>query len=307
MRPLLRRLGLATVVGLTSLYWGCGAAPTPTPAADPPPPSTTAASATTGTATGTSADISASPASQTVYAKIEDMTTLETGGESTGVGWCGTPSCAGGATTATQQIAWAQQPSLDGGSTQFQVSGSAYADGLWWFKVGPNTSATNLQFDFWLNVSPEAALYSQALEFDVFQFIVPTRYMFGTQCAYANGYSNGGAWDVWNESTGHWSHTGLACPGFVPGDWYHITWNFNRTPDEYEHYDSVTIQHYDSTGASQLDSTNTPVNIALPSGPLPNGWSSNLGVQFQLDINGAPGASTATYATSVDQVTLTVW
>ncbi len=298
----MRGVGQAAVLGLVSLYCGCGAATTPMVAG----PASPAPNAGAVNSNAINSDTGGSPAGNTTYPKIEDMTNPDKGGTSTGVGWCGTVTCAGG-TTATQQILWAQQPSLDGGSTQFQVSGSAYADGLWWFKVGLNTSATNLQLDFWLNVSPEAALYSQALEFDVFQFVVPTRYMFGTQCAYARGYSNGGAWDVWNESTGHWSHTGLPCPAFVPGDWYHLTWNFHRTTDLYEHYDSVSVEHYDSLGATKLDSSNTPVNLALPSGPLPSGWTSNLGVQFQLDINGVPGSGTASYSTSVDQVTLTVW
>jgi hypothetical protein len=94
----------------------------------------------------------------------------------------------------------------------------------------------------------------------------------------------------------------------VPGDWYHITWNFNRTADGNEHYNNVTVQHYDSTGTTQLGSSNTAVNLVMPSGPLPSGWSSNLGVQFQSDINGVPGSSgTATYPIWVDKVTLTVW
>lgn len=316
VRPSMRGLSLTAVLGLVSLYCGCGAATTPMAATDPasPAPSAGALSSTAGsTSTGSNASSGGSTGSPvgaispTVYPKIEDMTNLDAGGTSTGVGWCGSTSCAGGANPATQTLSQVQLPSLDGGSAQFQVSGSSWADGLWWYKVGPNTSATNLRFDFWLNVSPEAALYSRALEFDVFQYIVPTRYMFGTQCAYANGYSNGGAWDVWDESTGHWSHTGLPCPAFVPGDWYHLTWDFNRTADQYEHYNSVSVEHYDSAAITQLDSSNTVVNIALPSGPLPNGWTSNLGVQFQLDINGTPGSGTVSYSTSVDQATLTVW
>ncbi len=229
------------------------------------------------------------------------MTKLDAGGTSTGVGWCGTVTCAGGSATATQQILWAQQPSLDGGSTQFQVSGKNGADALWWFKVGAHDGVSNLQFDFWLNVSLQAAQFSQALEFDTFQMISPTRYMFGTQCDYAGGYQHG-SWDVWDEQGQQWHRTSFPCPGFVPGDWYHVTWNFHRTSDKVEHYDSVSIQHYDSSGQNQLDGNTTPVNIALHSAPLPNGWEDTLGVQFQLDLN-----STATYSTVVDQVTLTAW
>jgi hypothetical protein len=307
VRLSMRRLGLAAVLGSTSLYLGCGAATTPMVDPAPPGPTAGALSSSAANSSASSGGSGAAGTSPTVYPKIEDMTNLDKGGTSTGVGWCGSVLCAGGGNPATQQLISAAQPSLDGGSAQFQVSGSSWADGLWWYKVGPNTTATNLQTDFWLNVSPEAVLYARALEFDTFQFIVPTRYMFGTQCAYAGSYRNGGAWDVWDESSGHWSHTGLACPAFVPGDWYHVTWNFHRTADQYEHYDSVAVQHYDSAGAVQLDSSTTAVNVALPSGPLPNNWTSNMGLQFQLDINGAPGAGTASYSISVDQATLTVW
>lgn len=242
---------------------------------------------------------------RTVYSNIDDVTTLDTG--SFGWGWCGTISCAGGGSTATQSMSWGQQPSLDGGSTQFMVSGSAFADALWWNKLGANNAVANFQFDFWLNVSTAATSYSQALEFDMFQYISPVRYMFGTECNYSNGY-NTGTWDVWNAGVGSWQHTTFACPGFVAGDWYHITWSFDRTSDQDEHYNSVTVAHYDSSGTTQLSSSTTTVNIALPSGPLPSGWNNNLGVQFQLDVNSVPGSTgTASYTTHVDKVTLTAW
>jgi hypothetical protein len=131
--------------------------------------------------------------------------------------------------------------------------------------------------------------------------------MFGTQCDYAAGYQNG-VWDVWNAGSGHWYKTSFPCPGFVPGDWYHITWHFNRTSDLYEHYNSVTVQHYDSTGLTQLSSSTGNIGLAFSSNALPSGWNDNMGVNFQLDINGVPGSTgTASYTTLVDKVTLTVW
>ena len=254
----------------------------------------------------TTKSASASVAVATVYTHLDHSTTLD-GGGGTGWGWCGTPTCAGGSSVATQKLSWGPQPALDGGSAQFMVSGSAWADGLWWYKVGRNDSVSHFQNDFWVNVSQGASSYSQALEFDTFQFVGPTEYMFGTECNYSNGY-NSGTWDVWNQGTHHWTHTSFACPGFVPGDWYHVTWNFNRTSDQYEHYNSVIVEHYDSTGTTLLETSNTTINMALPSGPLPSGWNDNLGLNFQLDINGVPGSNgTATYTTVVDKVTLTVW
>lgn len=268
---------------------------------------TVTAQSVADTSQSVNATVTISPGT-TTYSNIDDSTSLDSGGAgSTGWGWCGTSSCAGGTGTTVQKITWGVQPSLDSGATQFMVSGSAYDDGLWWYKVGANSSAANFRFDFWMNVSQATTSYAQALEFDVFQYIVPTRYMFGTQCDYAQGYNNG-FWDVWNAGGGSWQHTSFSCPAFVPGDWYHVTWNFNRTSDLNEHYNSVTVEHYDSSGTAKLDSSSTTMNLAFPSGPLPSGWNDNMGINFQLDINGVPGtAGTATYTTVVDKVTLTVW
>jgi hypothetical protein len=275
------------------------------PAVPSPATVTVTAQSQADTTKSAGAAVTLTPA-KTVYADVDDSTVLDPGGSSYGWGWCGTTTCAGGGSNATQTMQWGQPPSLDGGSAEFQISGSNWADGLWWHKVGPNDSVTNFQMDFWLNVSQATASYAQALEFDTFQFVSPNRYMFGTQCNYSNGYSSG-AWDVWNEGTQSWYRTAFSCPSFVPGDWYHITWNFQRTADGQEHYNNVAVDHYDSGGSALLDSSKTTVNLALPSGPLPSGWSNTMGVQFQLDINGAPAGSTVTYSTVIDKATLTVW
>jgi hypothetical protein len=279
-------LGFVVSVGalLTS---GCGGSPAklPTPQA---------VSSTGGAPAGTPT---------LVFPHIEENTASDPGGTASGTtGSCGSITCAGGIAVATQQlVSRVTQPSLDGGSTRFQVSGKNGADGLWWFKLGPHDGVSNLQFDFWLNVSPEAAQHAQALEFDTFQFVSPTRYMFGTQCDYAAGYQSG-TWDVWDEKAQGWQRTSFPCPGFVPGDWYHVTWNFHRSSDKMEHYDTVSVQHYDSSGKTQIDGGTTQVNIALNSAPLPKDWTDNLGVQFQLDLHGS-----ASYSTVVDQVTLSAW
>ena len=83
--------------------------------------------------------------------------------------------------------------------------------------------------------------------------------MFGSQCAYVSGH-----WDVWNQQTGHWVQTGLACKRFTPNVWHHIVWNVHRTSGEM-HFDSLT-----------LDGQVNTINMAEPSGPLPKGWSDSL-------------------------------
>jgi hypothetical protein len=57
------------------------------------------------------------------------------------------------------------------------------------------------------------------------------------------------------------------------------------------HYDSLTVDGMQNT-----------LNLAEPSGPLPTGWTDNLGVQWQLDTGSAP----LTTSEWIDNVKLTI-
>ena len=168
----------------------------------------------------------------------------------------------------------------------------------------PNDAVSHFKMDFWLNVTSDTR-FAQALEFDVFQqnkqvtqFDTGTRFMFGTQCNYAAA-----VWDVWDAGSHKWSHTNVVCSRFKPDTWYHITLNFHRSaPDNFEHYDSVTIEQYNSQGKPASKKTYN-WNIVFAPGPLPAGWGENMGLQFQMDI-AKTGASMTEY---VDGVTLTAW
>jgi hypothetical protein len=233
----------------------------------------------------------------TMYSNLDASTAVDDGGPGA-VGWGSCVDCAGGGTTAAiASSPFQTRPSRDGASRDFYLSGAPYSNALWWYKVGPNPSAKNFKFDFWLylNSGTQAA---QALEFDAFQFISGQQYMFGTQCNYAAG-----VWDLWNMGTNKWVHTKLACSALKINTWYHMTWNFHRTtPDNVEHYDSLTIVQYNSNGSTASNKTYN-LNTAYPSGPTPAGWTDNVGVQFQMDIAGKG----ATMQEWVDQVTLTAW
>src|ERR1051325_4411202 len=115
--------------------------------------------------------------SATKYRALEDSTRSDDGI----VGWGSCVPCAGGGSSHASIASppFQPSPSVDGSSRDFYISGDAYSDGLWWYKVGPNNTAANFSFDFWINVdsSTQAA---QALEFDTFQFIGGREYMFGT-------------------------------------------------------------------------------------------------------------------------------
>src|ERR1051325_9837203 len=116
--------------------------------------------------------------STTRYRNLDESTAIDDGV----TGWGSCVPCAGGSSNATiSSSPFQTYPSRDGSSRDFYISGDAYSNGLWWYKVGPNNAASNFNFDFWiyLDSSTQAA---QALEFDIFQFIRGREYMFGTQC-----------------------------------------------------------------------------------------------------------------------------
>jgi hypothetical protein len=162
---------------------------------------------------------------------------------------------------------------------------------LFYNKLGANDSVTHFTWDFYFWVDT-ASTKLAALEFDIFQFIVPTEYMFGSQCTYATGY-----WDVWNASTHHWISTSLRCPVFTTNTWHHIVWQVHRTKgNKLMRYDSVTI-----------DGVQHTLNIAEPSGALPSGWSDMMGVQWQLDGPGDLNKLPVTTHEWIDTVKLTVW
>jgi hypothetical protein len=228
----------------------------------------------------------------TTYSNIDDKTNADNG--TTGWGSCTT--CAGGANNAG--VYWTAPfqttPSRDGASREFYISGPQYSNALWWYKVGPNDAASNFAFDFWVQVDSNAASLAQTLEFDTFQFTGGRRYMFGTQCNYADGH-----WDVWS-GAGHWVMTGIACPKLVAGNWYHITWQFHRNKSTNQVvYDYLSVTQYGSS--NNLVAQHTYI-VGL-SEPSTTTSADNLGVQFQLDLNGKGGA----YSMWVDQVSLTAW
>jgi hypothetical protein len=230
---------------------------------------------------------------QSNYTDIDDSTLQDNGT----VGWGSCVTCAGGGSNATIATSpFQSRPSRDGASRDFYINGAGYTDGLWWYKLGANDAVSNFKFDFWLNVN-NGTQYAQAMEFDVFQFVSNTEFMFGTQCDYASG-----TWDVWNAANKAWVHSAIACKPFAYNNWYHFTMNFHRTADNVEHYDSLTIVQYNRSGKLMSQQTYS-FNQAFAAGTLPIGWGENLGVQFQMDI-GPTGAAMQEW---VDQVSLTAW
>jgi hypothetical protein len=203
--------------------------------------------------------------------------------------WGSCSNCAGGQNLA--DIFWVApfqtSPSRDGHSTELYISAAKpFANVLFWRKIGAQDWSTHITWDFWVYLD-NASLNAQALEYDAFQFVGGREYMFGTECVYPSGH-----WNVWNQQAGTWVQTSLACKRFTPNVWHHIVMQFHRTSDTMMHFDSVT-----------LDGVLHTLNLAEGSGPLPSGWTDNVGVQWQMDTAGAP----LTFSEWIDNVKLTVY
>jgi len=200
--------------------------------------------------------------------------------------YCHNPGCAGGSGSGSYWMAPNQNsPSRDGASTEFFNSG-VWANALWWQKLGANNSAHNFLSDFYIDLDGNSQSGAQALEFDTFQFVHGYDYMIGSQCNYAAG-----VWDTWDEASGHWIHTSISCPRFSPNTWHHIQW-YVTTNTTAHTYTYVTLV---------VDGHSYSVNVTHNARNL--GWSDNLGVQWQLDVNGSGQG----YHEWIDKSTLTIW
>jgi hypothetical protein len=200
--------------------------------------------------------------------------------------YCNAPGCAGGDGDGAYWMAQHQgNPSRSGSSTEFYNSG-VWDNALWTQKLGANTSVHNFLWDFYFYVDSNSQHGGQALEFDAFQFVSGYNYMIGSQCDYGRGL-----WDTWDEASGHWMPTSISCPKFSPNTWHHIQW-YETTNTSSHKYTYVTLV---------VDGHSYPVNTTRNA--LHNGWSNNLGVQWQLDVN----ASGEGYHEWVDNATLTIW
>jgi hypothetical protein len=203
-------------------------------------------------------------------------------------GWsaCGTPGCAGGSGAGSYWQAFNQgAPALSGRSMELFRDGS-WANALWYYRAGANDSATNMLWDFYVQLDSASQSYGQALEYDMFQFVGGYNYMIGTQCNYGSG-----TWDTWNEAAGHWLHTSVKCARFSSNAWHHIQWY-------------VTMNHSNHTYTYRtlvVDGVAYTINQTQPAKYL--AWGDNLGVQWQLDVNAAGGG----YHEWVDNAKLTIW
>jgi hypothetical protein len=292
-RPPVRRWFCAIFLSLllalvAALEMGCGAM-------SPAPPTTTASNNSSSSNPSPSTGI---PSNAQTFANLHQ-----------GAGWTGyallpsayaiCQSCSPSGPSAT----WAMTqgvtaPALSGNSTQFDIGGqTAYADILWnnhligdFSSQGlPDTSKTlnptlhNFIYD--VNFYATDISSSQALEFDINQFVDGMSFIWGHECRIAGGHE----WDIWDNLNQHWIATGVACNPTNNG-WNHLVIQVQRTADDKLIFQSITLNGQTAT----LNQSENPTS-------RPNWYG--ITINYQQDGNFAQQP----YSVWLDRLNFTYW
>jgi hypothetical protein len=203
-------------------------------------------------------------------------------------------------TNCSPNVTWSMQshvgsPSMDGNSSQFNLGGTeAFSDGFWnnhligdGGKIAdPNHTIVpkyhNFIYDAWFygnNIG-----LSQALEFDINQFVNGKSYMWGTECRIAGGNQ----WDIWDNPNRKWKSTGVPC---YPNNnaWNHVVIQVERTSDNHLLYKSITL----NGKTANLNAYDSPTGTSW--------WG--ITVNYQQDGN----YRQQSYSMWVDKFTFTYW
>jgi major membrane immunogen (membrane-anchored lipoprotein) len=200
------------------------------------------------------------------------------------------------------QATWAMtqnvsSPSLSGHASLMQIGGeTAYADILWnnhligdFSSQGmPDPDQTivpnlhNFTYDVYFYVADLSV--SQALEFDINQFVGGYSYIWGHECRIAGGNE----WDIWDDPGQKWLPTGFACNP-VQNAWNHLTIQVQRTSDNQLLFQSITLNGVTS-------------NVDYYENPTTTSWY-GVTVNYQQDGNYAQ----TPYSVWLDDLTFTYY
>jgi hypothetical protein len=152
----------------------------------------------------------------------------------------------------TQNIS---SPSLSGNSSLMDIGGeTVYSDILWNNHLIGNFSSQgmpdnnqtivpnlhNFTYDVYFYVEDPSV--SQALEFDINQFVGGYSYIWGHECRIAGGNE----WDIWDDPGQTWHPTGIACNPLANA-WNHLVLQVQRTSDNQLLFQSITLNGVTST------------------------------------------------------------
>jgi hypothetical protein len=146
-------------------------------------------------------------------------------------------------------------PSLSGHSSLMDIGGeTVYSDILWNNHLIGNFSSQglpdnnqtivpnlhNFTYDVYFYVEDPSV--SQALEFDINEFVGGYSYIWGHECRIAGGNE----WDIWDDPGQTWHPTGVACNPLANA-WNHLVLQVQRTSDNQLLFQSITLNGVTST------------------------------------------------------------
>jgi hypothetical protein len=187
------------------------------------------------------------------------------------------------ATWSTQQ--GIKSPALSsGGSMKFNIGGTfGYSDILWNVKFTKHLADEksvpnfhNFTYDVWF-FGTNLEL-SEALEFDINQFINGKSFIWGHECRIAGGHE----WDTW-DNRGFWVKSGIGCHP-VSNVWNHLIIKVQRTWDNRLLFQSINLNGNVST-LNRYDN------------PTPTTWY-GMTINYQMDGNSLQQA----YSVYLDKV-----
>ncbi|HJT69959.1 MAG TPA: hypothetical protein VJ731_07165 [Terriglobales bacterium] len=188
-------------------------------------------------------------------------------------------------------------PSLSGASTKTAYNGGStqWGDILWNNHLIGDFSSQGLP-DFGKTLAPTLhnftydiyfwigdASVSQALEFDINQFVHGKSFIWGHECRIAGGHE----WDSWSNPGQHWVKSGIACNP-ISNAWNHLTITAQRTDDDHLVFKTITLNG--KTG--NLNRTDTPTS-------QPTWYGVTVNYQIDSDRNKTP------YPVYIDKFTFT--
>ena len=189
-------------------------------------------------------------------------------------------------------------PSMDGISTKTGYNGGStqWADILWnnhligdFSSQGlPDFSKTlapslhNFTYDvyFWIGNTSN----SQALEFDINQFVNGKSYIWGHECRIDGGHE----WDTWSNGGGHWVASGIPCNP-KSNAWNHLTISVSRTPDNHLYFNTITL----NGNVGHVGRTDSPTSTSW--------YGITVNYQIDSDVNKTP------YSVYLDRFTFSAW
>ena len=207
-------------------------------------------------------------------------------------------SCsANGPQTTLSMKQGVSSPSLSGNSTQFSIGGKTqFSDGLWnnhligdFSSQGKDDGSHSIvpathNFVYAVDFYSDNISASQAVEFDINQFVDGKSYIWGHECRIAGGHE----WDIWDNQGQKWHATGVACN---PNNkaWNHLVIEAQRTSDGHVLFQSITLNGNKAT-------------LNYSESPTSTNWY-GITINYQMDGN----ASQQGYSVWLDNLNFNYW